>query len=260
MTTVEPNAFVAEVYRRMTLRTVERSGKQLFVPPPTPQRIAAVAAEYAPHLPSNKDARILDIGYGNGWFMAACKQLGYSNLTGAEFGDPDDRAFLRTMGCELKVIENDIGDFLTNYPEQFDFIHMSHVIEHIPKYSLFWIGDSLFRALRKNGSLFLRTPNMEGPASISSYYVTLGHEYGFAGSNLISFLTLCGFEDIRLIPPPGPITLRQKVGTVLRYPFLLWHRAKHRFFGVNQGGQFQSELIVMGTRRNAQCLFDEKYR
>jgi SAM-dependent methyltransferase len=256
---VEPNAFVAELYRRMMLRRVEQMGAAVSIPP-TLQRVAAVAAEYAPHLPSDKAARILDIGYGDGWFMAACQRLGYSCVAGADFGDPDRKPYLRTMEVELYIIESDIGDFLLGHAEQFDFIHMSHVIEHIPKYSLLWIGDALFRSLKKGGTLLLRTPNMEGPAANSSYYVTLAHEYGFAGANLESLLSICGFEEIEFLRPPGPSTFKQVIGAVLRWPFLRVNALKHRLFGVNSGGNFGSELIVKAKRKNAQALFDEKYR
>jgi 2-polyprenyl-3-methyl-5-hydroxy-6-metoxy-1,4-benzoquinol methylase len=37
---------------------------------------------------------------------------------------------------------------------------MSHVIEHIPKYSLLWVVDALYYALQPGGILMLRTPNM----------------------------------------------------------------------------------------------------
>jgi hypothetical protein len=79
---------------------------------------------------------------------------------------------------------------------------MSHVIEHVPKY---W-------ALRRGGSVLLRTPNMEGPCANSSMYVTLSHEYGFAGSNLISLLDICGFDDVRLLKfPQHAPSLKQRV-------------------------------------------------
>ena len=151
--------------------------------------------EYKDFLPQEKSAPILDIGFGQGWFLLACKKLGYTEVHGADFS-VEPKAALRDQGAILHNIETDIGDFLANQPERYAFIHMAHVIEHIPKHSLFWLVDSLFYALQKAGTLFLRTPNMEGPAANSTYYVTLGHEYGFAGSNLQSLLDMCGFDDM----------------------------------------------------------------
>src|SRR5271165_3106417 len=105
---MEPNAFVAEVYRRMALRKAMKNA-QTPATPPTPERVAQVAAEYRAVLPNNKDAVILDIGYGDGWFMAACRELGYKNICGADFG-VDEKAYLKDWGVTLYRIEKDIGE------------------------------------------------------------------------------------------------------------------------------------------------------
>jgi 2-polyprenyl-3-methyl-5-hydroxy-6-metoxy-1,4-benzoquinol methylase len=251
---MEPHEFVAEVYRRMALRNGDTQRL-----PPTQQRIDQVADEYHSLLPDNKDAAILDIGFGDGWFMAACLQLGYTNVSGAEFA-PENKPYLKQWNVTLHKIESEIGEFLSQHPEQYDFIHMSHVIEHIPKYSLLWIVDALYQALKKRGRLFLRTPNMEGPCANSSYYVTLAHEYGFSGSNLRSLLLVCGFDDIVLHSPQSPKGLRQRAGALLRWPFLKESYMRHRLFGVSYGNQFGSELVISAGRGDFPPLFNEKYR
>lgn len=251
---MDPHEFIAEVYRRMSLRAAPTARI-----PPSEHRIEEVAEEYRDFLPSQKDAAILDIGFGDGWFMAACLALGYKNVSGAEFA-PENKPYLKNWNVTLHKIESDIGEFLADHPGEFDFIHMSHVIEHIPKYSLLWIGDALYRALKSGGMLFLRTPNMEGPCANSSYYVTLAHEYGFSGSNLRALLLVCGFDDIRLYPSSQPRGLKQKFGMLLRWPFLAESRLRNRLFGVNYGGVFDGELIATGRRGQFPPLFDEKYR
>jgi SAM-dependent methyltransferase len=252
---MKPEAFVAEVYRRMSLRMVATTRR-----PPAEAMIDAVAREYRSFLPAEKDAAILDIGFGDGWLMAACLKLGYTNISGAEFA-PELKPYLKEWNVMLHKIESDIGEFLALHPGEYDFIHMSHVIEHIPKYSLLWIVDALYQSLRKGGTLFLRTPNMEGPCANSSYYVTLAHEYGFAGSNLMSLLSICGFDDIRLHTPVSRADgLRQRLGALARWPFMQESRIRHRLFGVNSGGQFGSELIVTARRGEFPAFFDEQYR
>ncbi|MGH9502724.1 MAG: class I SAM-dependent methyltransferase [Terriglobales bacterium] len=226
-------------------------------------QVLRAVSEYGPLLPMRKDAAILDIGFGGGWFIAACLKLGYTNIAGADFliankahvGDWARGAVI------LHQIESDIGDFLGQRPEEYDFIHMSHVIEHIPKYGLLGLGDAIFRALKKDGILLLRTPNMEGPTANSSLFVTLTHEYGFCGSNLKSLLDICGFDDIRFHRlSPGRATLKQRLGALLRWPVLAQNRSRHRLFGVNVGGQFGPELVVTARRGEAQPLFDPKYK
>jgi 2-polyprenyl-3-methyl-5-hydroxy-6-metoxy-1,4-benzoquinol methylase len=260
---MDPNTFVAEVYRRMSLRHRAERRRPSFVEMKDDRQVLQAALEYAPLLPKEKDAAILDIGFGDGWFIAACLTLGYSNISGADFliANKDHVRAWQPDAITLHEIEEDIGTFLAGRPEEYKFIHMSHVIEHIPKYSLFWVVDALYRALKPGGTLCLRTPNMEGPAANSSYYVTMAHEYGFCGSNLRSLLDICGFDDIKFhsVVTRNP-TLKQRVGRIARQPFLLGSRVRNRLFGVNDGGQFDAELVVTGVRNGWPPFFDPKYK
>jgi 2-polyprenyl-3-methyl-5-hydroxy-6-metoxy-1,4-benzoquinol methylase len=260
---MEPNAFVAEVYRRMSLRHAAGHPKPSFAEIQNNSRVSLAIDEYSSLLPSNKKSAILDIGFGGGWFLAACLKLDYTNLYGADFGI-ENKGYVadwKKGAISLYEIENDIGTFLSHHPEQYDFIHMSHVIEHIPKYSLLWIVDALYQALKPGGILLLRTPNMEGPTPNSSLYVTLAHEYGFCGSNLQSLLDICCFDDIRLhtVALSSP-TIRQRVGAVLRWPWLKENWLRHQLFGVNKGGQFGTELIVSARRGDLPPLFSTAYK
>jgi 2-polyprenyl-3-methyl-5-hydroxy-6-metoxy-1,4-benzoquinol methylase len=259
---MEPHQFVAEVYRRMGL---DQGTKRRESWPEMQADSTVAQAEYesAALLPARKDAAILDIGFGRGWFIAACLKLGYTNVCGADFGIAR-KAHVKEWSPNVSAlyeIETNIGDFLAGHAERFDFIHMSHVIEHIPKYSLLYVVDSLYWAMRPGGRLLLRTPNMEGPCANSSLYVTLAHEYGFAGSNLSSLLSVCNFEDIKFhqFGAYHP-TVKQRLGAALRWPFLRWNSMRHRLFGVNFGRQFGPELIVSAKRGARPPLFDVKYR
>jgi 2-polyprenyl-3-methyl-5-hydroxy-6-metoxy-1,4-benzoquinol methylase len=259
---MEPQAFVAEVYRRMSVRqpAQKRESWQEMESDPT---VEQAAHDYAALLPQSKDAAILDIGFGRGWFIAACLKLGYASLYGADFGIAR-KSHLKGWSpniAGLYEIESNIGDFLAGQRERFDFIHMSHVIEHIPKYSLLYVVDALYWAIKPGGTLLLRTPNMEGPCANSSLYVTLAHEYGFAGSNLNSLLNICNFDDVCFHRFAAyRRTFKQMAGGLLRWPFLQWNAARHRLFGANYGQQFGAELVISAKRGMLPPLFDAKYK
>lgn len=260
---MEPNAFVAEVYRRMSLRHKSEQPHPSYAEVQHDPRVLIAKEEYSAVLPADKNISILDVGFGAGWFLAACVSLGYTNLSGADFGiaNKSHVAGWTKEGITLYEVQSDIGTLLGSHPEKYDFIHMSHVIEHIPKYSLLWVVDALYQALKPGGTLLLRTPNMEGPTPNSSLFVTLAHEYGFAGSNLTSLLDICGFDDIRFHALPVPAgTSKQRIGALLRWPYLRANRVRHRLFGVNIGGQFGSELVVTARRGNSKPLFSTQYK
>lgn len=218
---------------------------------------------YKKILPPDKDISILDIGIGIGWFIAAAVKLGYKNISAADF-NLNRKGYFYEWSPNIKKlydIETNIGDFLADYPEKFDVIHLSHVVEHIPKHSLLYVMDSIYRALKVNGTVIIRTPNMESPAALSLLFVTLGHEYGFAGANLHSLLHICNFDEIsfRKFKIHNP-TIKQRLGMVIGFPFLLTAAIKHRLFGVNQGGIFSKELVVTAKRLKLPPLFDLKYK
>src|SRR3990172_9380904 len=177
---MEPDEFVAEVYRRMSLRAKEQRDLAIKWNDFMNDRAAVIASgQYESALPRNKNAKILDIGFGNGWFMSACIKLGYTDIYGADFGGVEKMSQVCKATSSIKGIfdiRTNIGEFLAEKNEKYDFIHLSHVIEHIPKYSLLYVTDALYRSLNRGGVLFLRTPNMEAPCALSSLYVTLGHE------------------------------------------------------------------------------------
>lgn len=260
---MDPNVFIAEVYRRMAARHAAGIARPTWQEMENHAMVRIAAHQYAPYLPKDRTAPILELGVGAGWFVAVCLRLGYEKIYGADFGIAHKQN-IRDWAPDrvtLLDISTDIGEFLSDKAEQFDFIHMSHVIERVPKYSLLWVVDSLYRALRHGGSVLLRTPNMEGPCANSSYYVTLSHEYGFAGSNLMSLLDICGFDDVRLLTFREPIpSLKQRAGDLLRWPILKQSQFRHRLFGVNQGGQFGSELIVSGKRGAWPPYFDLRFK
>lgn len=260
---MEPHAFIAEVYRRMSLRHSAEVRRPSWSEIQKDATVNTAVQQYAPYLPSDKTARILDLGFGTGWFLAACLKLGYQNLAGADFGIAH-KNYVRDWAPDritLHEIHENIGEFLSDQREQYDFIHMSHVIEHVPKYSLLWLVDALYQSLKHGGMLLLRTPNMEGPCALSSYYVTLGHEYSFVGSNLVSLLEICGFDEVRLVQfKEHSPTLKQRLGNVLRWPILQENKLRHRLFGVNYGGQFGRELIATAKRGDWPPYFDRRYQ
>lgn len=84
---MEANDFIAEVYRRMSLQTITQTGSIIIEPDDFLNNESATKFihQYSSLLPDNKDAKILDIGFGDGWFMSICARLGYTNIYGADF-------------------------------------------------------------------------------------------------------------------------------------------------------------------------------
>jgi 2-polyprenyl-3-methyl-5-hydroxy-6-metoxy-1,4-benzoquinol methylase len=98
--------------------------------------------------------RVLDIGAGNGKFLAKARELGWE-VVGVE-PDPAAVAAARSLGLDVRK-----GDVESLVPEgsSFDVITMSHVIEHLhdPRRVL----DLAFSLLKPNGRIYIDTPNID---------------------------------------------------------------------------------------------------
>jgi hypothetical protein len=82
---VDPNAFIAEVYRRMSARRAAGSVGPDWREMEDQAMVLNAVHQYAPYLPEDRTAPILDLGFGSGWFLAACLKLGYEKIYGADF-------------------------------------------------------------------------------------------------------------------------------------------------------------------------------
>ena len=260
---MEPNNFIAEVYRRMDMgdpRYIDSIDPDVFL---NNKFTKAAVKEYEKVLPQNKDTKILDIGFGGGQFSAACIHLGYENIHCADFGAKHKLLKVCKEFPQIKSvydIESTVGDFLGDSNEKFDFIHLSHVIEHIPKHSLLYLVDSIYKSLNRDGIFLARTPNMLGPTARYSLFCTLGHEYGFTENNLSSLLKICGFEMIQFYKFKPDQSLKQKSANILRKLFYLQENLKYRLFLGAYPQEIGDELIVSGTRKDKPELFDKKFK
>lgn len=82
---MDPNAFIAEVYRRMAARHTREAAPPAWPETESSKIVLQTLHQYAPYLPGEKTARILDVGFGSGWFLAGCVNLGYRDLLGRGF-------------------------------------------------------------------------------------------------------------------------------------------------------------------------------
>jgi 2-polyprenyl-3-methyl-5-hydroxy-6-metoxy-1,4-benzoquinol methylase len=67
-----------------------------------------------------KNAKILDIGCGNGHFLLRLKTFGYKKILGYE-------PYLKEKDLEINIFNKDLN-YLNGY---YDFINVNHVIEHV---------------------------------------------------------------------------------------------------------------------------------
>lgn len=103
--------------------------------------------------PNKAGGLLLDIGCGNGDFLALARDMGWQ-VEGVDF-DPKAVEVAQSRG--LNVRQGGI-ELLENISDKYDVITLSHVIEHV--HAPIDLLQSIYRMLKPGGMLWLETPNV----------------------------------------------------------------------------------------------------
>lgn len=161
---------------------------------PRIREILDVEFRYLPRLKRCEKARLLDVGCGNGGFLAKARDAGWD-----VFGcDPDPTAveIARSQGLEVRHGEAIVW---TDMRGRFDVITLSHVLEHVPDppTTVLQLRD----LLRHGGLLYIDTPNIDavGHQLYGKYWQGLDvprHLSVLSRSALIELLQKSGMTDL----------------------------------------------------------------
>jgi 2-polyprenyl-3-methyl-5-hydroxy-6-metoxy-1,4-benzoquinol methylase len=153
-----------------------------------------------PWLPLDKRARILDFGCAWGNQLLALWCAGFENLEGVELV-PEQGKVARDRACgRIPIHSMDGRAYLRNRSETYDLIVVNDVLEHIPVPEARPFVAQLFRALKPNGCLVLRTPNMSSLLAAHSRYLDATHRAGYTEAALVQLLDQAGFAGHRFVP------------------------------------------------------------
>lgn len=135
-----------------------------------------------------KDAHILDLGCGPGYFLDEMKERGYTNSVGVTLS-PGDIKICEEKGHTIKKYDL---SFLPQkdgyYDESVDFIFLRHALEHSP-YPIFSLME-YNRVLRQGAKIYIEVP---APDCDRKHEYNLNH-YSILGANqLAALLQRTGF-------------------------------------------------------------------
>jgi len=106
--------------------------------------------------PKKAKGRLLDIGCGNGYFLALCRSKGYE-VQGIDISEWAAKYATETLGLPVRVGQIDDMELPGRH---FDIITLWHSLEHTrnPRYAIERAKDWL----KANGILVIEVPNYEG--------------------------------------------------------------------------------------------------
>jgi SAM-dependent methyltransferase len=136
-----------------------------------------------------KDAHILDLGCGPGYFLDEMKERGYTNVTGVTLSPGDQKTCTdkghTIKGYDLTFLPQKDG----YYDESVDFIFLRHALEHSP-YPIFSLME-YNRVLKQGSKIYIEVP---APDCERKHEYNLNHYSILGHTQLAALLTRCGFN------------------------------------------------------------------
>ena len=156
------------------------------------------SCEILPHLPNDKSVKILDIGCGIGSFLAACKLGGYSNVEGIDLSEEMVKIANEFGVTEAKL--GDLNDFLKDKSDSYDVISGMDIIEHFTKDELMDLMDTIKKALKPNGMVIFRTPNLDATFGNMFANGDFTHENYLNKNSATQLMMAMGFTKVEVLP------------------------------------------------------------
>lgn len=145
--------------------------------------------DYVDPLNLPKDAKILDMGCGPGYFLDEMKKRGYTDLVGITLSHGDIEE-CKKKGHAVKQYDfSFIPQKDGYYDESVDFIFCRQSLEHSP-YPIFTLME-YNRILKHNGKMYIEMPS---PDTDRQHETNLNH-YSILGHNMLgALITRAGFR------------------------------------------------------------------
>jgi 2-polyprenyl-3-methyl-5-hydroxy-6-metoxy-1,4-benzoquinol methylase len=167
---------------------------------------AAVFAPFAPqtrhfiarYVPSDRNARIVDLGCGDGLLLHFLLEAGYRQVSGIDVSS-EQIARAHALGL-FEARRGDIDSCLASAGDQsLDVVLLIDVLEHLTRDQLFAVLDSVARVLRPGGVSIAHVPNAEGLYGMRVRYGDLTHEQAFTARSMSQAFAAVGFQSIRRV-------------------------------------------------------------
>jgi len=153
---------------------------------------------YSRYLPRNRDAKILVISCGYGYFVRLLKTDGYSDVLGID-SDPAKVGVAVEKGLNCRT--ESAFEYLEGNRETYDSIIAEQEINHLTKEEIVRFLMLCRKNLRKDGTLLVHSLNGANPITGSEALAqNFDHYNTFTEYSLRQVLEYAGFQNVRVFP------------------------------------------------------------
>lgn len=182
--------------------------------------------------PKQKDARILEVGCGDGRLIEAARRAGYENVIGVD-ASPSmielARARLEDTGIitDECFILDDAATYVSNQqPGSVDLIVAIDVVEHLQLHETIRFFSAARTALSPGGRVLIQVPNGASPFHGRILHGDVTHYRAFTDKSVHQIASIAGFravETIESAPAPSGLksTLRAFLWKLVRIPAVI---------------------------------------
>jgi len=152
-------------------------------------------ANYLPHMPANRDARILVVSCGPGYLLNALAEAGYRNVVGID-SDPAKVVYGQKRGLACEAAQ--AFPYLERHRGEYDVIIPEQELNHLTIEETIDFLRLCNTALKPGGKVVVYAMNGANPlVGSENLSHNIDHFYNVTEYSLSQLLQLGGFSDIR---------------------------------------------------------------
>jgi 2-polyprenyl-3-methyl-5-hydroxy-6-metoxy-1,4-benzoquinol methylase len=193
---------------------------------------------YLKHLPRDKDAQILVISCGPGYFVNLLNQEGYRNVLGID-SNPEKIRYAREKNLNCQVRE--AFPFLSEQHVSYDVIFCEQELNHLTKKEILMFLKLCHERLRQDGTLIVHVLNGANPITgAEALAQNFDHYNTFTEYTLRQVLEYSQFHETTVIPLNLYVFYKNPLNYVLilldglytlffRFSFMLYGKSNRLF-------------------------------
>lgn len=198
-----------------------------------------------------KTARILDFGCGFGQLSSALHKAGYQ-VEGLDISPP---AIEHCRSVGLTCHDGRDENFIPSHEGLYDFVVMSHVVEHFPKDEIIPLLCRIKTLLKQDGSIIVMVPNAQSNTGAYWAYEDFTHFTMFTSGSLYYVLRAAGFREVVFLDPDcleGSVWYKKLFRKILlklyRANYIFWNKVTGSSTHIASPLIFSYEVKALGRR------------